>query len=178
MNLLCQFHAHPVQHLVKSFQSHALLLVCRLLHPYAISKNRQAAISLLEVLGLTKRLSRLLRLAKRDLRVAPEYRKERKKARILFQTNSSMTDLSLHHTSDIILLTSLAPPLRNKQIRTELPNGFQKLHPMIFALMVSTMYLTSSSVTYGPAGRHIPTLKIASDTPLTYAALVSEVTTE
>ena len=28
---------------------HALLLVCRLLHPYAISKNRQAAISLLEV---------------------------------------------------------------------------------------------------------------------------------
>ena len=29
--------------------SHALLLVGRLLHPYAISKNRQAAISLLEV---------------------------------------------------------------------------------------------------------------------------------
>lgn len=29
--------------------NHALLLVCRLLHPYAISKNRQAAISLLEV---------------------------------------------------------------------------------------------------------------------------------
>ena len=28
---------------------HALLLVCRLLHPNAISKNRQAAISPLEV---------------------------------------------------------------------------------------------------------------------------------
>ena len=34
---------------------HALLLVCRFLHPYAISKNRQAAISLLEVLRLAKR---------------------------------------------------------------------------------------------------------------------------
>ena len=32
-----------------SFQGNALLLVCRLLHPYAISKNRQAAISPLEV---------------------------------------------------------------------------------------------------------------------------------
>ena len=71
MNLLCQFHTHPVQHLVKSFQSHALLLVCRLLHPYAISKNRQAAISLLEVLACCKR------------------------AKLEFsQTNSSMTDFS------------------------------------------------------------------------------------
>ena len=49
MNLLCQFHTHPIQHLVKGFQGNALLLICRLLHPYAISKNRQAAISLLEV---------------------------------------------------------------------------------------------------------------------------------
>ena len=47
MNLLCQFHTHPIQHLVKGFQGNALLLICRLLHPYAISKNRQAAISLL-----------------------------------------------------------------------------------------------------------------------------------
>ena len=39
---------------------------------YAISINRQAAISPLEV----------LRLAKRDLRVAPEHRKERKEARL------------------------------------------------------------------------------------------------
>ena len=134
-----------------------------------ISKNRQAAISLLEV----------LRLAKRDLRVAPEHRKERKKARILSQTYSSMTDLSMCLQSDILHITSLASPLRHRQVTTELPDGYQKaLHPMMFSLMVSTMYFTSSSLTYGPAGRHIPTLKIASETPLTYATLVSEVTTE
>ena len=37
MNLFCQFHAHPVQHLMKSFQGYALLFVCHLLHPYAIA---------------------------------------------------------------------------------------------------------------------------------------------
>ena len=37
----------------------------------------------------------------------------------------------------------------------------------IASFMQSTMYLTSSSVTYGPAGRHIPTLKTASLTPFT-----------
>ena len=37
----------------------------------------------------------------------------------------------------------------------------------IAALMLSTMYFTSSSLTYGPAGRHIPTLKSNSLTPLT-----------
>ena len=42
-------------------------------------------------------------------------------------------------------------------------------YPIMLALMVSTIYLTSSSVTYGPAGKHMPILKIASDTPLTYA---------
>ena len=30
---------------------------------------------------------------------------------------------------------------------------------MRFSLIVSTMYFTSSSVTYGSAGKHIPTLK-------------------
>ena len=43
------------------------------------------------------------------------------------------------------------------------------------SFMHSTIYLTSSSFTYGPAGRHIPTLNRASDTPFTYATLVSEV---
>ena len=92
------------------------------------------------------------------------------------QTNSSMTDLSvlyskvndlwLLYTSYIIIV--LWPSLWPKHITTKLPNGFQdNLHPMIFSLMVSTMYLTSSSLTYGPAGRHIPTLNKASDTPLT-----------
>ena len=61
------------------------------------------------------------------------------------------------------------PPLGHKQVATELPNGFQDFHPMMFSLIVSTMYFTSSSLTYGPAGRHIPTLNKASDTPLTYA---------
>ena len=37
----------------------------------------------------------------------------------------------------------------------------------IASLMQSTMYITSLSVTYGPAGRHMPTLKMASLTPLT-----------
>ena len=157
MNLLCQFHTHPIQHLMNNFQGNTLLLVCRLLHLYAISKNRQAAISLLEV----------LRLAKRDLRVAPEHRKERKKARILFQTNSSMTDLSMCLLSDILHITSLASPLRHKHVTTKLPNGFQDLHQMMFSFIVSTMYFISSSVTHGPAGRHMPTLKIASLTPFT-----------
>jgi len=40
---------------------------------------------------------------------------------------------------------------------------------IIFSLIVSTIYFTSSSLTYGPAGRHIPTLKRPSDTPFTYA---------
>ena len=98
--------------------------------------------------------------------------------KLLSQTNSSMTDLSvlyskvndlwLLYTSYIIIV--LWSSLRPKDIRTELPDGSQKtLHPIMFALIVSTMYFTSSSVTYGPAGRHIPTLKSASDTPFTYA---------
>ncbi len=37
----------------------------------------------------------------------------------------------------------------------------------IALLIVSTMYFTSSSLTYGPAGKHIPTLKMASLTPFT-----------
>ena len=43
----------------------------------------------------------------------------------------------------------------------------QSTYSSIASLMQSTMYLTSSSVTYGPAGRHMPTLKMASLTPLT-----------
>lgn len=35
------------------------------------------------------------------------------------------------------------------------------------------MYFTSSSVTYGPAGRHMPTLKISSLTPLVYAGALA-----
>ena len=103
--------------------------------------------------------------------------------KLLSQTNSSMTDLSvlyskvndlwLPYTSNIIIVlwSSLWP----KHIRTKLPNGFKHLHPIMFSLMASTMYLTSSSLTYGPAGRHIPTLNNASDTPLTYAMLDSDV---
>ena len=33
----------------------------------------------------------------------------------------------------------------------------------------TTIYFTSSSFTYGPAGKHIPTLNTASETPFTYA---------
>ena len=77
MNLLCQFHTHPVQHLVKSFQGNALLLVCRLLHPYAISKKRQAAISLSE--------------------------------KLLSQTNSSMTDLSISSIRHLTYYISCVP---------------------------------------------------------------------
>ena len=36
----------------------------------------------------------------------------------------------------------------------------------IASLMLSTIYLTSSSVTYGPAGRQKPTLKSSSSMPL------------
>ena len=39
-------------------------------------------------------------------------------------------------------------------------------HYTIASFMHSTIYRTSSSVTYGPAGRQKPTLKISSDTPL------------
>ena len=35
--------------------------------------------------------------------------------------------------------------------------------------MLSTMYARSSSVTMGPLGRHMPTLKSDSETPFTYA---------
>ena len=41
----------------------------------------------------------------------------------------------------------------------------------IALLIVSTIYRTSSSLTYGPAGRHMPTLKSASLTPFTYAGV-------
>ena len=40
---------------------------------------------------------------------------------------------------------------------------------MIFPLIISTIYLTSSSLTYGPAGKHIPNINIPSLTPFTYA---------
>lgn len=40
---------------------------------------------------------------------------------------------------------------------------------MMASLIFSTMYLTSSSLTYGPLGRHMPTLNKDSETPLTYA---------
>ena len=110
---------------------------------------------------------------------------------------SKVNDLWLLYTSYIIIV--LWPLLWHKQVaaelpeqreqtklvwslpsrvgsrRSQLPNGFQNLHPMMFSLMVSTMYLTSSSLTYGPAGKHIPTLKRASDTPLIYATLLSDV---
>ena len=79
---------------------------------------------------------------------------------------SKVNDLWLPYTSYIIIVlwSSLWP----KHKRAKLPDGFQKaLHPMIFSLIVSTMYFTSSSLTYGPVGRHIPTLNKASDTPLT-----------
>ena len=63
---------------------HALLLVCRLLHPYATFYNRQAAISLLEVLRLAKR------------------------AELEFsQTNSSMTDLSVFKNSYLSIKLSV-----------------------------------------------------------------------
>ena len=113
---------------------------------YVFPKFRKQFVHIF-ILGLFVTLLEVLRLAKRDLRVAPEHRKERKKARILSQTNSSMTDLSvlyskvndlwLLYTSYIIIV--LWPSLWPKHITTKLPNGFQKLHPMIFALMVSTI---------------------------------------
>ena len=58
--------------------------------------------------------------------------------------------------------------------------NFQHFNISIFqfstaSLMHSTIYRTSSSVTYGPAGRHIPILKISSSTPLVYATLASDV---
>ena len=87
--------------------------------------------------------------------------------KLLSQNNSSMTDLSMWLLSDILHITSLASPLRHKHVTTKLPNGFLDLHPMMFSFIVSTMYFISSSLTYGPAGRHIPTLNKASDTPLT-----------
>ena len=43
----------------------------------------------------------------------------------------------------IVLWSSLWP----KHITTKLPNGFQKLHPMMFSFIVSTIYFTSSSLT-------------------------------
>ena len=45
----------------------------------------------------------------------------------------------------------------------------------IASLIHSTIYFTSSSVTYGPAGRHIPTLNSASLTPFIYDTLASDV---
>ena len=87
---------------------------------------------------------------------------------------SKVNDLWLLYTSyiKIVLWSSLWP----KHITTELPDGYQKaLHPMMFSLMVSTIYFTSSSETYGPAGKHIPTLNIDSETPLIYDTLESQV---
>ena len=81
------------------------------LSPYAISNNRQAAISLLEV----------LRLAKRDLRVAPEHRKERKKARILSnqQFNDRLIYVSRKGINNSPLTFDLSP-LTYKRMRTTL----------------------------------------------------------
>ena len=67
------------------------------------------------------------------------------------------------------LFSAFPSPLGYKQVTTELPDGMKEVPHSILALMVSTIYFTSSSLTYGPAGRHIPTLKMASLTPLTYA---------
>ena len=47
------------------------------------------------------------------------------------------------------------------------------LYFTIASFIESTIYFTSSSVTYGPAGRHIPTLKISSLTPLVYAGALA-----
>ena len=41
------------------------------------------------------------------------------------------------------------------------------------SLMLSTIYFTSSSVTYGPAGRQKPTLNSASSTPFVYTGAPS-----
>ena len=43
----------------------------------------------------------------------------------------------------------------------------------IASLMLSTIYFTSSSVTYGPAGRQKPTLNSASSTPFVYTGAPS-----
>ena len=69
----------------------------------------------------------------------------------------------------VCLFSVLPTPLGHKEVTTKLPNGIQYILHSMLALMVSTIYLTSSSLTYGPAGKHIPTLKMASLTPLTYA---------
>lgn len=92
------------------------------------------------------------------------------------QLHDRLPDIS---PSGIIHFASLPSPPGPEEVRAKPPDGTHEIpHQMMFSLMVSTMYLTSSSVTYGPAGRHMPTLKIPSDTPFTYATLVSEVTTE
>ena len=41
-------------------------------------------------------------------------------------------------------------------------------YPSIASLILSTIYLTSSSVTYGPAGKQKPTLNSSSSMPLVY----------
>ena len=44
---------------------------------------------------------------------------------------------------------------------------------IIFALIFSTMYLTSSSLTYGPLGRHNPLRNNSSLTPFTYDGILA-----
>ena len=69
--------------------------------------------------------------------------------------------------SILLLIIILRSSLWYKEVTTKFPDSFQKRnHPTIPSLMHSTIYLTSSSVTYGPAGRHIPILKTSSSTPL------------
>ena len=77
-----------------------------------------------------------------------------------------------------VLVCKVIGNLYLRMVKVEPPFPKDLLLPMqgmladyltIAFFIVSTIYLTSSSVTYGPAGRHMPTLKIASVTPSTYA---------
>ena len=78
----------------------------------------------------------------------------------LLITNSFMTALSFNRFD-------CPNPIGGQTSNDKIARWLSNLHPMMFALMFSTMYRTSSSLTYGPAGRHMPTLKSFSDTPFT-----------
>ena len=55
----------------------------------------------------------------------------------------------------------------NQRYKRILFQAINASYSAIAPFIVSTIYLTSSSPTYGPAGRHMPTLKMASLMPLT-----------
>ena len=57
-----------------------------------------------------------------------------------------------------------SPDIQVEKIKVDRKADFSDHYPIIADLIVSTMYRTSSSVTYGPLGRHIPTLNMASET--------------